>query len=83
MQNPLVESQSVMLRANDTGQPREVAGLPGQRSCAVCDCTGSDVMSAFAAENREAAAAQQNQTVSMTTARMILLVIGERAVEQR
>ena len=66
MQNPLVESQSVALRANDTGQPREVAGLPGRRRCAACDCTDAVVMAAFAAESREAAAARQNQTVSIT-----------------
>ena len=82
-QIPIAEWRSVTLRVNEPGQPRAVAGLPGQRSCAVCDCTGSDVTSAFAAENREAAAAQQNQTVSMTTARMILLVIGALVVGQR
>ena len=81
--SPIAEWRSVTLRVNEPGQPRAVAGLPGQRSCAVCDCTGSDVTSAFAAENREAAAAQQNQTVSMTTARMILLVIGALVVGQR
>ena len=52
--------------ANGTGQPRAVAGLPGQRSCAACDCTGSDVTSAFAAESDEIAVVQQNQTMSIT-----------------
>lgn len=58
-------------RANDTGQPRAVAGLPGQRSCAARGytargCADADAMAAFAAESREAASAQQNQTVSIT-----------------
>ena len=66
VQNPLVESQSVALRANDTGQPREVAGLPGQRSCAACDCTDAVVMAAFGSEAHETAGLQQNQTVSIT-----------------
>ena len=47
-----------------TGQPRAVAGLPGQRSCVACDCT--DAMSAFAAGSHEAAVGQPNQTVSIT-----------------
>ena len=63
VQNPLVESQSVALRANDT---REVAGLPGQRSCAACDCTDAVVMAAFGSEAHETAGVQQNQTVSIT-----------------
>ena len=71
------------LRVNEPGQPRAVAGLPGQRSCAVCDCTGSDFTSVFAAESYEVAVVQPNQTVSMTTARMILLVIGALVVGQR
>ena len=66
MQNPLVESQSVALRANNTGQPREVAGLPGQRSCAACDCTDAVVMAAFGSEAHETAGVQQNQTLSIT-----------------
>ena len=63
---PIAEWRLAMLPVNDPGQPREAAGLPGQRSCAACDCTGSDVTSAFAAGSHEAAVGRQNQTVSIT-----------------
>ena len=53
-------------RANDTGQPRAVAGLPGRRRYVARGCTDTVVMSAFASASHEAAPAQQNQTVSIT-----------------
>ena len=49
-----------------SGQPRTEAGLPGQRSCAACDCTDVDAMAAFATDSHEAAAMYMSQTVSMT-----------------
>ena len=62
----LVAVRARFFEGAKTGQPRAEAGLPGQRSCAACDCTDVHAMSAFAAGSHEAAVGQPNQTVSIT-----------------